>query len=429
MAMSTPADRRSPMPVPRLLADAAGWTWRLLLLALAAYLLVWLMEKLFLLVLPVFAALLVTALLHPLVDFFRHHGLPRALATWATIIAAFAVLGGIGFFVVNRSVAEYDLLVKQVTHLLDQLTRFLANGPFHLGKGQLNNLQKQVLDALKSNRSAVAQGVITGVTTVGELATGAVLAFFVTFFLLYDGDRIWAWVSGLFPARARADVAGAGARAWARVSGYVRGTFLIAVFHGAIVALTLALMGAPLVAPLALLVFLGSFIPIVGAVVFGGLAALVVLVTQGWVLALIFVGVLIVDNQVEAHVLQPFLVGHYVRLHPLAIVLVIAGGGFLEGIPGAILAVPVVSAAYAAAQFFARARAGPPDESEPAAPAFAAGEPRPPSAYGETRGGRAPLVHAGIGWPEATDVAGWGRTEATGELHEGRESSSGRDRP
>jgi predicted PurR-regulated permease PerM len=363
------------MPVPPLLRDAAGWTWRLLVLALAAYLLVWLMDKLYLLVLPAFAALLIAALLHPLVDFFRRRGFPRALATWATIILAFAVIGGIGFFVVNRTIANYSSLVDQVDALINKLTHFLATGPFHLGTDQLNNLQNQVVHALDKNRSAVAQGVITGVTTVGELVTGAVLAFFITFFLLYDGDRIWAWVSGLFPAHARHDVYGAGSRAWVRVGGYVRGTFLIAVFHGAVVALTLALMGAPLVAPLALLVFLGSFIPIVGAVVFGGLAALVVLVTQGWVLALIFVGVLVVDNQIEAHVLQPFLVGHYVRLHPLAIVVVIAGGGFLEGVPGAILAVPIVSAVYGAAQFFVHERAGP-------ASGVPSGEPRADGAGG-----------------------------------------------
>ncbi len=412
--MGAHSDRSSPMPVSPLLRDAAGWAWRLLLLALAAYLLVWLMDRLYLLVLPLFGALLVAALLHPLVDFFRHRGFPRALAAWSTIIAAFVVLGGIGFFVVNRTIAEYGALVDQVTHLVNSVTRFLESGPFHLRGAQLDQLKSQVLSSLDHNRSTIAQGVVTGVTTVGEIVTGVVLAFFVTFFFLYDGDRIWAWIAGLFPRTSRGDVRAAGSRAWTRLAGYVRGTFLIAVFHGAVVALTLALMGAPLVAPLALLVFLGSFIPIVGAVVFGGLAALVVLVTQGWLLAVIFVAVLVVDNQIEAHVLQPFLVGHYVRLHPLAIVVVIAGGGFLEGVPGAILAVPIVSAAYAAAQYFAEARAAPrggsraePARAGPSAgPAVAAGREPEPS-YGEERGRRPTLVRAGIGWPESTGGADW----------------------
>jgi predicted PurR-regulated permease PerM len=340
-----------PIPVPPLLANAAGWVWRLLVLAAASYALVWLLNKLYLLVLPLIAAILISALLRPVVNFFRRRGLPRGLATWSTIILGFLVIGGVLFFVVNRIQSDAPQLAEQATRLIGHLHRFAVHD-LHISAKQINSVETKAVNYINSHRTSLAKGVLTGVLTVAKVLTGLLECFFITFFLLYDGDNIWGWLVRLFPARSRSRVREAGDEAWSRIAGWVRGTFLIACFHAIVVSVTLAGLGAPLVLPLALLVFLGSFIPIVGSVIFGALAALVTLVDVGVVPALILVGVLVVDNQIEAHGLQPFLVGRYVRVHPLAVVLVIAAGGFLEGVVGAIIALPLTSAIYAALQSF-----------------------------------------------------------------------------
>lgn len=346
-AEPTPPERGDGVPV--VLKRTAGWVWRLLILAAGAYGLVWLFDKLYLIVLPLFGATFLAALLRPLVQFFRDRGFPRALATWATVLIGFVVLGGVMFFVVEKVSAESGALANSLTALTRHI-RNIAIRDLRVSPRSINGLEGKITNYLKTHSTSLAQGVLSGVLVLAKVLTGLILGFFICFFLLYDGDRIWSWLVGLFPARQRSRIHEAGEEAWGRISGWVRGTFLIAVFHSVVVLVTLTLLHAPLAVPLALLVFFGSFIPIVGSVVFGGLAALVTLVDRGMVPALILVGVLVIDSQIEAHLLQPFLVGRYVRLHPLAVVLVIAGGGFLEGIEGAIIALPVVSALVAATQ-------------------------------------------------------------------------------
>jgi predicted PurR-regulated permease PerM len=185
-----------------------------------------------------------------------------------------------------------------------------------------------------------------------HLLASAVLAFFVTFFLLYDGENIWRWLVSAFPATTRRGINMAGRQAWNRLAGYVKGTFVIACFHAIVVTITLLILGVPLVAPLGALVFVGSFLPIVGALIFGGLAVIVALITKGAVAAIVLVIVLVADNQIEAHVLQPFLVGRFLRLHPLAVVLAVATGGYLAGIIGAILALPMTAVATAVVGYY-----------------------------------------------------------------------------
>lgn len=362
--MSSPpveAARRSPMPVAPLLKDAAGWAWRILVVVFAVVLLVRFMDRLYFIVLPFFAALFATALGHPIVQWFVRRGAPRALATWLTVLLAAAVFGGIAIFVVDRAITQYPDLVAQVQTAVTKFRHFLTVD-LHVKSSSTSSLEKTITNYLEKHQSSVASGALSGIATVAETIAGAVLWFFVTFFMLYDGDNIWNWFTNLFPAGSRHRVHAAGHQAWHRLEGFVRGTFLIAVFHGIVVAIALTAMHVPLVAPLALLVFMGSFVPIVGAFLFGGLAVAVTFVTQGWVLGVVLIGILVIDNQIEAHVFQPFLVGRYVELHPLAVAVSIAGGGVLEGIYGAVLAVPVVAVCYAVAKSLAATGpgAGPP---------------------------------------------------------------------
>jgi predicted PurR-regulated permease PerM len=355
------------MPVSPLLKDVAGWTWRILVVVFAFVELVRFMDKLYFIVLPFFAALFATSLGYPLVSWFQRKGLPRALGTWLTVLIATVVFGGIAIFVVNRASAQYPELVDQVQAAVTKFQHFLTND-LHIKSSSTASVEKTITDYLEAHQSAIAEGALSGIATVAETLAGIVLWFFMTFFMLYDGHNIWNWFANLFPAGSRHRVHDAGTQAWDRLGGFVRGTFIIAVFHGIVVAITLAIMGVPLVAPLALLVFMGSFLPIIGAFLFGGLAVAVTFVTQGWVMGVVLIGILIIDNQIEAHVFQPFLVGKYVELHPLAVAVAIAGGGVLEGVYGAVLAVPVVAVAFAVTNSLIATGALPPPEPTPPEP-------------------------------------------------------------
>ncbi|HEU4675737.1 MAG TPA: AI-2E family transporter [Motilibacteraceae bacterium] len=331
----------------QVLADGAIWAARLLVLLVAAWALLQVARTLGLLVLSAAAAVLLTALAHPIAAALRRAGLPRSLAATVT------VLGGAGAIVLA--------MWWVVTQVVDQSSQIIASasdavGSLPVSTPSLASLQDKVVGFLESHQGSITSSALTGLRYAAETGTGLVLTVFITFYLLYDGERLWDRATHLAPAGRRETTAIAGRHAWVRLAGWVRGTFLIAVFHGIVVALTLFLLGVPLVAPLALLVFLGSFIPIVGALLFGGLAVLVAFATQGVAAAVILFAVLVVDNQIEAHVLQPFLVGRYVKLHPLAVVASITAGELLVGLPGAILAVPLVAAVFAVLAHLAEER-------------------------------------------------------------------------
>ncbi len=329
---------------------AASWSWRLLIVAVTFLALVLVFERLYLVVLPVAFALLLTALLHPLVALLRRWHFPRALATWGAVLVALVVLGAIGWFVEEQATSNYSQIVGEVNTVVTELRGYLDRLPW-VNSGDLQQLQQQAISALQSHSGEVASGVLRAGTVAGEFITGFIVMLFVTFFFLEEGDRLWSWIVRLFPRDVQGSVRGAGYRAWHVLSGWVVGTAIIAAFHGIVIGIVMYLLGVPLAVPLAVLVFIGSFIPIVGALLFGGLAVLVTLLSVGPVPALILLAVLIVENQIEAHLLQPFVVGRAVKLHPVVIILVLTGGGLIGGLVGAILAVPVVASLHAAVKY------------------------------------------------------------------------------
>jgi predicted PurR-regulated permease PerM len=227
--------------------------------------------------------------------------------------------------------------------------------------GNLQKLSDSVVKFLSQHKSLVEGTVVTGGRIVVEILAGAVLTFFVSFFLIKDGDRIWAWLTTrLHPERKRrADLAGQAA--WQAVVYYVRGTVAVAAIHASVMGITLSIMNAPLVAPLALFMFVAAFVPLVGVLAAGALAILVVLATKGWIDAVILLGVMIVMNQMEGHLLQPQVVGKMVRLHPLAVILVLAVGGVVAGIAGAVVAVPITAAVTRAMRALSDDDRTPPD--------------------------------------------------------------------
>jgi predicted PurR-regulated permease PerM len=333
-----------PDVIPSWLQTGAAWAWRLLLLAAALYVAARVAAALYVVVVPCAAALLLTALLQPLTTRLRRAGLPPLAATWCTLLGALGVIAGATVLVVARVRAEYPNLVNQVRHTTTQVQSWLAGPPFHFRTGNLQKLSNDIVRYMSQHKSLVEGTVVTGGKLVVEFLAGVVLTFFVAFFLIKDGDRIWRWLtSSLRPGRKeKADRAGRAA--WQAVTYYVRGTVAVAAIHAIVMGVSLSIMNAPLVAPLAVLTFLAAFVPLVGILVAGGLAILVVLAVKGWIDAVILLGILIVMNQLEGHLLQPLVVGRMVRLHPLAIILALAVGGVVAGIAGAVVAVPIAAA-------------------------------------------------------------------------------------
>jgi predicted PurR-regulated permease PerM len=316
--------------VPRLLRQAAAWAWRLILVALLIYGAFRVAVTLRLVVLPFIAALLLTALLQPLLARLRRLGLPALPATWCTFLAAIVVIAGAVTLTANRASADYPTLAAEVKRTATQLQASLAGSPFHLHGARLQHLTNQVVQYISQHKSVIAGTVVTGGRIFIEILAGLVLMLFISFFLLKDGAKIWAWLlSGLGPEANRRMV-NAGNAAWHALTNYVRGTTAVAAIHAVFIGVALWILGVPLLVPLIILVV-------------GFLAILVTLATKGWLAAVILLAVFLLENQLEGHLLQPLVVGRAVRLHPLAIIIVLAVGGLIAGIPGAIVAVPAAA--------------------------------------------------------------------------------------
>jgi len=339
-----PASGPSGAVVPHWLQVAGGWAWRLLFIGVALYFAYRVAGRLALVLIPCAAALLLTALLQPLTARLHRAGLSMLAATWCTLLGAVIALAGTITLVTIRVQAEYKGVVIQVRHTSRQIQTWLAGPPLHLKTTSLQNSSNKLLTYLGQHKSLVAGTVLTGGQIAFEVLGGIVLMLFVTFFLLKDGRRIWAWLISAFGAEGSRRANRAGRAAWHAVVYYVRGTVLVAAIHAVVIGSALTIMGVPLVAPLAVLVFLAAFIPLVGILFAGTVVILITLVANGWIAAVVLLGVFIAENQLESHLLQPLVVGRIIRLHPLAIILVLAVGGIVAGIPGAVVAVPVAAA-------------------------------------------------------------------------------------
>ncbi|SPE57842.1 pheromone autoinducer 2 transporter [Streptomyces netropsis] len=322
---------------------AAEVAWRLLILAASLWVLMRMISAVQLVVLAFVAALLITALLQPTVALLRRHGVPRGLATAMTFISGFVVMGLVCWFVVWQVTENLDDLTENVQHGITELKHWLLNSPFHVTEDQINNIADNLSKAIGTNTKDITSAGIEGVTVILEVLTGILLAMFSTLFLLYDGPKIWGWLLKLFPAAARDGVAGAGPRAWATLTAYVRGTVIVALIDAIFIGIGLFFLDVPMAVPLAVFIFLFAFIPLVGAVVSGALAVVVALVTRDMFTATMVLAVVLAVQQIEGHVLQPFILGRAVRVHPLAVVLSVAAGSLIAGIGGAVVAVPLVA--------------------------------------------------------------------------------------
>lgn len=337
--------------VPALVRATAEWGWRLLVIAAAVWAVMEVFSRFEEVLVPVALAILVSAMLVPFVDLMNRHRTPRSLAVVIAIIGSLAVVAGVMTFVVREFVRGLPALTAAITETVDQVRNWLVDGPLRLDEDQVRNFGSDVINMLQNNQERLTSGALATATTATEILTGALLTLFLVIFFLYGGGQIWEFVTRVIPRGTRPRVHAAGIAGFGTLIGYVRATVVVAFVDALGIGVGLAILQVPLALPLGSLVFLGAFVPIVGALATGTLAVLVALVTKGWIAAVIALAIVVGVMQLESHVLQPFLLGRTVRLHPVAVVLAIAGGIVAGGIVGGLLAVPLIAFANTAVRY------------------------------------------------------------------------------
>ena len=329
--------------VPAALRQATAYSWRLLVIAAAVGVVVWLVIQLKLLVIPLLVAILITALVWPAFSFLLRHRWPRWLAIVVTVLGTIAVISGLLWLAVWQITREFGSVRDRTVEAIGQFRQYLIDGPLHLSAQQIDDGLRQAGTFLQQQAEVLWTGALAIGTTIGHVGTGLLLTLFILLCLLADGGGIWRWTTRLFPRVARPAVDGAGRAGWRTVITYARTQLLVATIDAIGIGLGAFLLGVPLAIPIGVLVFLGAFIPFVGAVVTGALAVFIALVYNGPLIALFMLIVVLGVQQIESHVLQPILMGSAVKVHPLAVVLVVAVGAMIGGIPGALFAVPLAA--------------------------------------------------------------------------------------
>jgi predicted PurR-regulated permease PerM len=329
--------------IPRGLRVATAYAWRLLVIAGAIAVAIWIVIQLKLLVVPLLIAILVTALLWPAFTWMLRHRLPRWLAIVIPVLGTVAVVAALFWLVIWQVSRQWGSVQDRTVDAVLQLRQYLIDGPLHLTEGQIDDWLQQAWTFIQQQAEVLLSGALAFGSTLGHVVTGALLALFILLCTLADGGGIWKWTLRLFPREARPAVDGAARSGWVTVVNYARTQLLVATIDAVGIGLGAFLLGVPLAIPVAVLVFLGAFVPFIGAIVTGTVAVFLALVYNGPWIAFWMLVVVLGVQQLESHVLQPILMGSAVKVHPLAVVLVVAGGAMIAGIPGALFAVPLAA--------------------------------------------------------------------------------------
>lgn len=370
------------------LGHAALRSAQLLLVLLLVGVAVYGLTRVTLVVIPLLLALILAAAIAPFVNWLRRKGWPGALATGTSFLLLLAVFGGLVTGIVFAVRSEWSKLVDQAAAGFDELYSMVQDSPLALDDSAISDARDAVLDFATS--STAGSGAIAGLSAAGSFATGFVLMAVVLFFFLKDGDKIWAFILRWFRGERREKAALAGARSMEVLGGYVRGTAIVAAVDAICIGAALFILGVPLALPLSVIVFVGSFIPLVGATAAGTLAALIALVANGPLVALIVVIVIIAVNQLEGNFLQPVVMGRTLSIHALVILLALTAGTILAGIIGAILSVPLAAVGWAVIKVWTGEDTGDPGEvAEVASPEQDADSAEGSADLGSTGAGRA----------------------------------------
>lgn len=338
--------------MPRRLQVSAAIGWRVLVLAGCAWLLLKVLAIGSHVIIPIGIAVLLTALLAPISAFLvqRAH-FPRYLAAAVTLVGALLLVIGLVALASNSLLHGVGDVRASFSGGLDQFQRWLADGPLELSGDQISAYLAQARDWVQKNHDQLTSGVMQVGNVTIAVVTGSLLALVSTLFFLADGQKIWRWCVALLPQAHRGPVHEASRRGWLALGSYIRTQIIVAAVDAAGIALGAWILGLPFVLPIAVIVFIASLIPIVGAVGSGALVVVVALVDQGLVAALIMLGVVLLVQQVESHLLQPILMSRAVNIHPWAVIIGVALGSFLMGIVGALFAVPIMALANTVARY------------------------------------------------------------------------------
>lgn len=349
-----PTEKEIAEDIPYGVRIAAAWAWRIGLILLLAGALVWLLRHVSFLIIPIMVAALLAGLLSPVSAWLRSHRVPQGLAVAITVLGFIGLIAGALALVGRQLAVGFSELWQEALAGIQQIQRWLADGPLHITADQMDRYVADVTNALQNNSGSIVSGALSFGSTAGHFAAGLLLALFILVFFLLEGERIWQFMVRLLPRAARMPVDGAGRRGWTSMVSYVRIQMFVAFVDAVGIGVGAAIIGVPLALPLAVLVFIGSFIPVVGALVTGAIAVLLALVANGPVNALIMLGIVLLVQQLESHILQPLIMGRAVSLHPVAVILTVAAGSYLAGIPGALFAVPLLAVANSAIRYIAR---------------------------------------------------------------------------
>jgi predicted PurR-regulated permease PerM len=331
----------------------AAWSWRFLVIAAAGYVVFYVIAMFSVIFLPLAIAMLIAALGSPVVKSATRVGINRKFTS------ALVVVGGLGAvillltFVGTQVSRGFSDLSAQVVDGLEEIRTWLRTGPLQASDSQINDYIREVQNAITSSSEELLARVTEVGTAIGHIVAGFFIVLFASYFFLADGARIWAWCVRLFPRAARVRADESGKVAWRSVTQFVRATVIIALADAIGIMIVAAILNVPFVTAIGVLVFLGAFIPMVGATISGSVAVLVALVSHGPIVALLMLGGVILVQQIEAHVLQPFLTGRFVAVHPLAVIVAIGMGVLIGGVAGALLAVPIAAAVNAVGQYLA----------------------------------------------------------------------------
>ncbi|MFI8231110.1 AI-2E family transporter [Streptomyces sp. NPDC085900] len=324
----------------------AAYAWRLLVLGAAVYAGFVILGRLQLVAVALFLALVVTSVLRPLADLLARR-LPRALAVVVSVLGSLVMVLGLLALVGELVAREWDRLGKEFSGGVGRIERWLQGPPFHVSPTVMSDLQGKLNTFVSEHRSALISSAVSGAGRLVEVLTAGVLALFCSLFFIHSGDRFWRWFQEWLPQPARDPWSRAGGAAWRTFAGYTRGIFIVAGTNAVLVGVALFLLRVPLALPLTLLEFFAAFVPLVGSPVALGVATVVALASRGPVIALVVLALIVIVGQIEGHVLHPLVMSWAVRLHPVVVALSVIAGSILAGVVGAVVAVPMVSVAWA----------------------------------------------------------------------------------
>lgn len=322
---------------------AAWWSVCFITIVAALYLLISILNKVSLVTITVTVAIMITALLEPLVSLLQRTGLPRALSAILVFVLGIAGLSFLVWFVVTQVTDSAELIQDELQNAAETIRDCLITGPLEMKPVDAEKYTTNLGDTLSEHRDTIVNGFLQTANSAIAVISGAVFCLFATLFLMLDDGGIFRWFVRIFPPHTHDHAVEGGVAAWRTLTAYMRSLVLLAALNALAMVPVMMLVGMPLVVPMAVLLFLGSLVPLIGIIVAGVVVALIALVANGLTSAIIVIVALILIIQLFGNLLNPIILGKAVDIHPLAILVSVTAGTLVAGIFGAFVAVPLVA--------------------------------------------------------------------------------------